>query len=354
MSGGNPIERLAQFYTSDTSAASSHLDYLLQNEVRPILAKVVKRRLSLLSRPGADLQQEAEDIVQDGLLRMAQQLMAGREGETQIKALGGYAARVAEYACDEFFRTKFRKRYNAMKRVLVNLRENPAFYEWKHGGSARHGALTVWPPPPPTAPESRFMAIRFDLGATTALILRAFPPGEAKDRLGTAFCMNASLLWAEGSLDVDDLVLVLQSARNEFDEPETALDPEVTAAPAADSSGTDVEFLRAIWSEIIRLRPSPAKALLLNLRIKGEEGVQVFIDSGIAGADEVAALLGFDSTQFRNEICGELPWPDKKIAAYLACTDEQVSQLRSAARRTLAARLIASKQFPEECFRFRL
>jgi DNA-directed RNA polymerase specialized sigma24 family protein len=346
--------RLAQFYAATGSEASDHLNYLLQSEVRPILASSVKRRLSSLSRSSSDLQQEVEDIVQDGIVRVAQQLLAGRDGEMQIKSLGGYAARVAEYACDEFFRATYRKRYNAMKRVLVNLRENPAFYEWKVGPSARHGALSAWPPPPPTAQEKRANAIRLDLNVTTALILRAYWKGEAKERPGTAHCMNASLIWAEGSLDVDDLVLVLQSARNEFDEPETVLDPEMMAAPPTVAAWTEIDFLRAIWNEIRKLRPGPAKALLLNLRIKGEFGIELFAESGAARADEIADLLGFEPDHFEKEVLNELPWSDKRVAAYLNCTEDQVSALRSAARRTLANHLIASKQFPDECFRFHL
>jgi len=318
------------------------------------LIKAVKRTLSTLSGPGGEWQQDVDDIVQDGLIRVAQKLRAGRNGEAEVKSVGAYAARVAEYACDEFFRVKFRKRYNAMKRVLVNLRDNPAFYEWKYGSSARHGALSVWPPPPQTAPENRSNSIRFDLTATTTFILRAYWKGDPKDRPGTAHCMHASLLWAEGSLNVDDLVLVLQSARNEFDDPETVLDPELTAAPAPEPAWTEIGFLRAIWTEITKLRPSPAKALLLNLRIQGEYGLEAFIDSGIATPAEVAELLGFETERFQKEIMDELPWPDKRVAAYLECTEEQVSNLRSAARRALASRLIASKQFPEECFRFHL
>jgi len=354
LSVNEPSGRLSQFYGSGEQESASHLDYLLQNEVRPVLSKTVRRRLGTLSRSSADIQQEVEDIVQDGLVRVAQQLLAGRAGETPIKSLGGYATRVAEYACDEFFRTKYRKRYNAMKRVLVNLRENSAFYEWKPSSATRHGALSAWPPPPPTAPEGRSTAIRFDLATTTTLILRAYWKGDAKDRPGTAHCMNATLQWAEGSLDVDDLVLVLQSARNEFDEPESVLDPELTAAPAAEPAWTEIDFLKAIWSEIKKLRPGPAKALLLNLRIKGEFGVEVFIESGIAEGDDISELLGFESDRFLKDVMPELPWPDKRVAAHLACTEEQVSALRSAARRTLASRLIASNQFPEECFRFRL
>ena len=346
--------RLARFYAAGGQESSSCLNDLLQTEVRPIVAASVKRRLSSFLRSSQESQQDLEDIVQDCLLRVAQQLLAGTKGEAEIKSLGGYSARVAEHACDEFFRSKYRKRYNATKRVLVNLRENPAFYEWKDGAKPRRGALSAWLPPPPIPPESRPAAIRFDLSATTTAILLAYHKGGPNAGLGSALCMHASLLWAEGALEVDDLVLVLQSARNEFDEPERVLDSETTAAPITEPTWTETEFLRAVWAEISQLRPSPAKALLLNLRIKGEYGIEWFTDAGIVGTDELAGLLGFDPDTFQNETLNELPWPDKRVAAFLNCTEEQVTALRSAARRTLAARLIASGRFPEEVFRFRL
>jgi len=345
--------RLAKFYASTGSEADSRLDDLLQIEVRPVLESTVKRRLSATSRSAAEATQDIEDLVQDCLLRVAQQLRAGTKGEEEIKSATGYAARVAEHACNEFFRSKYRKRYNATKRVLVNLRENAAFYEWKDGGK-RRGALSAWLPPPPIPPDGRSSAIRHDLSTTTSIIFRAYSKLETQTNLGAAHCMNASLLWAEGALEVDDLVLVLQSARNEFDEPETVLDPEITAAPPAEPGCTESDFLQAVWAEILKLRPNVGRALLLNLRIKGEYGIEWFTDAGIVSVAEMAELLGFDPGTFKSETLAELPWPDKRVAAYLECTEEQVTALRSAARRAVASRLVASGRFPEEVFRFRL
>ena len=354
LSVSGPSVHLTQFYAGDDVEAVSHLTHLLEQEARPVLAAAVRKKLTSLAGSNADLQQEVEDLVQDGLVRIAQQLIAGRNGEAQIKSVGGYSARVAEYACDEFFRSRYRKRYNAMKRVLVNLKENPSFYEWKFNSHSRHGALSGWPPPPPISPASRSTAIRHDLNVTTSLIFRAYFKGDLPEKPGTATCLNAALIWAEGALDVDDLVLVLQCVRNEFDATDRALDPEVVVATTPEFDGTEVDFLRAIWSEIKKLRPGQAKALLLNLRIKGESVIEVFADSDVASIVEMSDKLEFDYERFKNEILEELPWSDKRVADHLQCTEEQVSALRSTARRTIATRIISSKQFSEECFRFHL
>lgn len=354
LSVSGPSVHLTQFYAASDSDAASQLNELLEREVRPVLTSVVKKKLATIAGPIADLQQEVEDLVQDGVLRVAQQLIAGRNGEAQIKTLSGYSARVAEHACDEFFRSRFRKRYNAMKRVSVNLKENPAFYEWKFTSQSRHGALSAWPPPPPVSHPARSSAIRHDLNVTTSLIFRQYFKGDPPDRPGAATSLNASLHWAEGALDVDDLVLVLQCVRNEFDAPEKLLDPEVAVTEDPEPNWTNVDFLKAIWSEIKKLRLGSAKALMLNLKIKGDSVIEVFADSEVASIVEMADKLEFDDEEFKNEILEELPWSDKRIAAHLRCTEEQVSALRSTARRTIATRIIASKQFSEECFRFHL
>ena len=342
-------DQLERFYSAGDEEAGHLLERLLEDEVRPLLSKVLRRKLKPLSAAQSGRNADIEDLVQDGILRIAQELLAGRRGEGRINTLSGYTARVAEYAGDEYFRRKFRKRYNAIKRVTVNLRHHDAFYEWRFVSDESHGALSVWPPPPPKSPDSRSAAIRTNLHSTAKSILASDPADVGAGSPSSARCMHASLLWAAGALSVGDLALVLQAARNEFDEPDVGLNPEIATAPIAVAEQDETLFLSSIWDAVKQLRPRLARALLLNLRVKGENAVEVFEEFQISTRQEIAEILGLQPS----ELC-DLPWPDRRIASYLGCTEEQVSGLRSSARRSICSRLSSSNRFPEECLRFRL
>ncbi len=343
-----PSDLLGSFYDAGDGEAAPLLDHILQAEVRPLLSKVVRWKLTRFLTVPSDREADIEDLVQDGVLRVAQELLAGRRGGNRIVALSNYTARVAEHAGDDYFRRKFRKRYNALKRVTVNLRNHDAFYEWMFC-EVSHGALSTWPPPPTTAPESRANAIRTNLHATTTDILGSIPGSGGDGSPNSVNCMHASLVWASGALTVSDLALVLQSARNEFDKPDLELKPDIAIAPVTHSEADAAKFLSSIWDAIKQLRPGSAKALLLNLRVKDGDAVELFEDFKIATREEIAELLGLQP----NELT-QLPWPDRRIAECVGCAEEQIAGLRSSARRSIGHRISSSKHFPEECLKFRL
>ncbi|MEO8033833.1 MAG: hypothetical protein ABI837_05330, partial [Acidobacteriota bacterium] len=113
---------------------------------------------------------------------------------------------------------------------------------------------------------------------------------------------------------------------------------ETEPAPLARAEAR--QFLRALWSEILQLRPPHRAALLLNLRDgDGVNAVPHFLLLGIARFDEIAAAVSIAPEQFA-EIWNLLPLKDLKIAEILGVTRQQVINFRKTARERLARRMV--------------
>ena len=307
----NEEAELRRYYAAPAEeAARETLDRLLETFARPVVERVVFR---LDAR-------DREDAAAETMLRLAQALEAGRKGETPVLNLAAYAARTAERGCDESLRRRFRVRYNVTKRVQTHLQRNEAFYAWHD-----LGALRAWPPPPPAPVEDRAS------GLSAEWVLRAHPSPQSPPR--TDHLMRAGLLWCAGALPVETLVRLVQEARNEYDRPDAELAEGIAASAPVEDSQPDLD---AMWNAIRTLRPNQARALLLNLRL-GEDSMEDAFES--FGLEGVAAVLGMTQESLVRDVLPTLPWPDRRIAELLGCTETQVSGLRSSARRALAHRL---------------
>src|SRR5437016_5095104 len=95
------------------------------------------------------------------------------------------------------------------------------------------------------------------------------------------------------------------------------------------------QSLARIWSEILLL-PLPQRiALLLGLREShGVSAIPMFIFSGIATLDEIAAAMAMTRPQLET-IWNDLPLDDAAISGRLGVRRSQVTNLRKAARERL-------------------
>ena len=351
----DPIPLLNRFYEADDHEADRLLTQILEQHVRPLVGSIVSKRLgdagfAATSGGTARMQTDIEDVEQEAILRIAQRLLGARKGEEQVGSLKAYATTTADHACDEFYRKCFRRRYNVTKRVCVHLREHEAFVEYRPSINVRMASLSAWPVPPPQALPERVHRVLRDAAEAIEEMFREVPDTDKESAPsgkayipGTVRCMWTGLTWCRGALLLDCLVTVVQAARNEFDEMTSRLPEEDhlgLAVPPPEFEAGDVDgLLRAVWKEVQSLPRRQAQALLLNLRVVGDTGVELFAVQGVARLDEIAAAVGIPADQFVKEVLPTLPWPDRRVAEFIGCREEQVCGLRSVARRRLSARL---------------
>jgi hypothetical protein len=151
------------------------------------------------------------------------------------------------------------------------------------------------------------------------LLTRLFDAGQAPLELARVVDLAASV-WRVPPVDVDDTI-----------ELERVRDPH----PAAD---VEIECRRKAaetWAHIRDLPLRQRQALLLNL--KGD-AVSLFLTTGTASLREMAVTLEMNVEGLAS-LWSDLPLSDNQIASRLACTRQQVINLRMAARKRLANRL---------------
>jgi hypothetical protein len=108
--------------------------------------------------------------------------------------------------------------------------------------------------------------------------------------------------------------------------------------PAPDAALDDRRFLTHVWQEIAELPVRQRIALLLNLRDAAGAGLLWLLPvTGIASLREIARVLEMPDADLA-ELWPEIPLDDAAIAGRLACTRQQVINLRMAARKRLMHR----------------
>ncbi len=131
---------------------------------------------------------------------------------------------------------------------------------------------------------------------------------------------------AQGIREVVTYSISSRFAENDGDE-ETS---ELIAVPIADEQHS-FERLQAMWSGVLGLSIDHRKALLLNLKYKGNDLLRALPVCGIARVREIARALEFTDEQLA-DIWPTLPWDDLRIAEHLGITRQQVINLRQTAR----------------------
>jgi hypothetical protein len=94
-----------------------------------------------------------------------------------------------------------------------------------------------------------------------------------------------------------------------------------------------------VWNEVASLPVRQRVALLLNLRDHDGSGILWLLPvAGVATVRQIARLLEIDELEF-SRLWRLIPLDDAQIAARLACTRQQVINLRVSARKRLSNRV---------------
>jgi RNA polymerase sigma factor (sigma-70 family) len=316
--------------------AERHLAALLSDRAAPLVRRIVGRKLA--ADAGAAGAEDAEDVSSEALLAIVTKLQSLRteRPETGIESFEDYVATVTFHAFAHHLRRRHPERARLKDRLRYALTHDRALALWSTAAGLACG-LAGWRPAPPSPDAAlRLGTLREDARRWSQWVARACGgPDDARAAL------RQVLLAAGGPLEFDVVV--------------GALSPCVAATPRADpvgragAQGDSPEdalerrrAVHALWREIGALPVRQRVALLLNLRDAAGGGLLwVFPLLGVASLRQIAASLDIAATELA-DLWNRLPLPDQDIADRLACTRQQVINLRSAARKRLLHRSAAA------------
>ncbi len=339
------------------SEAQKHLEILIQSKAAPIIARVVRQKWQVIpNRAYGSVQKyeerEAEDLYSDALTLLLARLRVCREDRAKpvITHFAAYVAMTASRVCAERLRRVCPERESCRQRLRYLLKTHTELALWRDD----------WDRPT--------CGVKADQGRNPSqaalLRLQAWETrrGSANVSGGmlTGLELTSLLAWLGGPVLQEKLVgtlsTVLRIAEPTDRRPSIArqgLADDDTLDPLADLKEARVEVageveqrlcLRWLWTEILQLRPRQRAALLLNLRDGQNRGVLALLaHAHIATLTEIAQAIGLSAAEF-GTYWRALPLEDTGVAELLACTPQQVSNLRKAARARLSRRLCCYEQ----------
>lgn len=330
---------------------------LITEHADPIITRIVGYKM----RPGRDGggRAEADDVHGEVMLQLVQRLYNFRSDHAArpIRDFGAYVAAAAYNACDRHVSRKYPQRRRLKNGLRYLLTHRPGFALWQTGAGAWVTGLHEWRAGPAHLEDEsgrdggggRLQQLREDA--------RAFARGkdsrsDLSDRKNAYDLLSAVFTWADEPVELDLLTGLVAEWWGVTDETvevggegggregEEARGVELSdTRPEPSAEAERRAYLELLWREITELPPRQRAALLLNLRDEqGRACIDLWTLTGVATAQGVAEVLGMTLEEFA-EIWNELPLEDKRIAALLGLTRQQVINLRKSARERLTRRM---------------
>jgi RNA polymerase sigma factor (sigma-70 family) len=330
---------------------------LITDHAEPIVARVVGYKMRA-GRDG-DVRAEAEDVRGEVMLQLVQRLHNFRADHATrpIRDFGAYVAAAAYNACDRYVSRKYPQRRRLKNGLRYLLTHRPGFALWQTGAGAWVAGLHEWRAGS-TYPHGEFG--REGAGGRMQQLredARAFTRGigsraDLSDRRNAYDLLSAVFSWAAEPVELDlltgvvaewwgvtDETVEVGGEGGERDGEEARGVQLVDTRPEPSAEAERRAYLERLWHEVVGLPSRQRAALLLNLR--DEQGcacIDLWTLTGVATAQGVAEALGMTLEGFA-EIWNELPLDDKRIAALLGLTRQQVINLRKSARERLTRRM---------------
>lgn len=307
---------LAAFLSAPSGlAADAQLDELLRQRA-PLIRRVIARRLGASS---GDIDDLSAQVTLQLLVRLRQE----RADSTLdgIEALTNYIATIARHICDHHLRAMYPLRWRLRNRILYALEHDTQFAAWRGADGTWICGLAGW--------QSRPLADAAPVGQLSGV------PPDVRALLRRLLDLSGAPL---------DLATVVEAAADIWNIPRRPLADKADleglahAGPRVDELIDQRERLGRVWAEVTDLPLRQRHALLLNLR---DDAASLFLTIGATTLREVAAALEMPIEEFAL-LWNDLPLADNAIAARLACTRQQVINLRMAARKRLGHRLLVA------------
>jgi hypothetical protein len=266
---------------------------------------------------------DVEDVCSQVMLQLMLRLRREKADANlaAIDAFSSYVVTAARHGCDHYIRAKYPLRWRLRNRIRYVLERDPRFGVWK----AADGSWTCG------REEWRSQGASGEPPAAERLA--GTPKQHVPELLSRLFQLSASPL---------ELSAVVQAAASVWNIPllehddTQRMDSVPDREPRADVALDQRERLEYVWMQIRELPIRQRHAVLLNLR---DDAIALFLTTGAASMREIAASLELPVEEFA-ALWNELPLPDNTLADRLGCTRQQVINLRMAARKRLAHRLV--------------
>jgi hypothetical protein len=312
---------------SDELRRDQLIETLLVDHLGGIIKRTLQRKLNSLSGGGRSFGIALDDIRSTVAFRLLKRLRALPEGGPPIENLAGYATTTALHAWEDSLREAFPQRTLLKNRIRYLLHRDDRFALWHAPdqmvcGFAQGQCGETGAAEPPDAGEVRSSCN--DATSLPEVLLTLFRIAGAPVELEAVVTVVARV-----SGIVDDVApRVMDSESGEGSE-----------APVAAEECEHREILRKLWTEIVALNPPQRASILLNLRDDtGDTATPLFVTTGVATVEEIAATLAIPVNDFA-VLWNDLPIEDAVIAGMLGVTRQQVINYRSSARKRLARRM---------------
>jgi len=315
------------------------------DELHALVLAVAARKLGVY---GGFSREDVEDAASEAMVRLIERLGAGPSGDAgapPIDNLEGYAATVTYNCCAHLIRQRHPERARLKSRIRYVLGGDPRFAIWDEPIAGAVCGRAAWRATPAGDAAHR------TLDAIGEAPDRVWPGGRvpgAATPAGLAGTLDAIFAAVDGPVELDRLVAVV--VRLTGLGPAAAAPDEAGAAPAGsvvehrEARIDDRRVLARLWAEIGDLPLRQRLALLLSLRDHAGAGVLWLLPIvGLASIRQIAGVLDIPAVEMA-AIWPRLPLDDLAIAERLACTRQQVINLRMAGRKRLATRLRAARR----------
>lgn len=337
---------LASFLSSpDPAEADRILAHIVDEIARPIIRRVLARKLG----PGNRGQVELEDVASEARAQLLERLLVlraeafpPRPGAAAvlppIRNLPAYVASLAYSAWARHLSRAYPERAilsNQLRHLLEDRRRLRGFACWPGTAGERWCGLAVWQQAGNREDPGAAERIQRLVSEPSAVAREALAPGADPKACRLEVLLQRLFLWTGAPVEWHDLcaaVCQIHQANWKVDArgaDEDAARSIPDAAPTPHDQLRWRECLQWLWGQTAQLPPRQRAAYLLHTHTVFE-----WEAAGIASVSEVASRLDL-SPERGAELWRRLPLDDLTIAQMLACTRQQVINLRRVARDTL-------------------
>jgi RNA polymerase sigma factor (sigma-70 family) len=341
---------------ADGADSERLLAVLVTEHAEPIVKRIIGYKMRG-DRNGDE--SRAEDVRGEVMLQLVQRLHNFRAdyANRPIRDFAAYVAAATYNACDRYVSRKYPQRRRLKSGLRYLLTHRPGFALWQAGTGAWVAGLHEWRAGAAHVDEDfkgdgAHVRLRQLCEDARVFARRADAGQDLSDPRNAFALLNAVFDWTAAPVELDLLTGVVAEWWGVGDE-SVGIEVEGGAHEGEEARGVQLAdsrpqpsveaerraYLGRLWREIIELPPRQRAALLLNLRDEqGRTCVDLWTLTGVATTQAVAAVLGMTVEEFA-ELWNELPLEDKRIAAHLGLTRQQVINLRKSARARLARRM---------------
>lgn len=339
---------LAGFLRASGPAETARcLAYIVDEVAMPVIARVLARKLA----PGGGKKEEVEEVASRAKEQLLERLLNLRtatagapagpaDGRTPIRDLTAYAASLAYAAWARHLSSVQPGRAilgNRLRHLLEDRHGSRGFACWQGTTGERWCGFAAWHEPgSPDRQGNPHSSARL-------CRLTAEPMAAAREALGDSgdprsceleVLLKKLFLWVGAPVEWHDLsAAVFQICQAHWKTVAENADEAAGTLPDAGPTPHDQlhwkESLQWLWRQVEELPPRQRAAYLLHTHAVFE-----WEAAGIASVGDVADRLGLPREGLAG-LWGRLPLDDLTIAEMLACTRQQVINLRRVARDTL-------------------